>query len=280
MGRLLCLLLVSLLMPAHDAAAQQVKLRANLQVSTSDRFIGESVVRFKQEVEKESKGAIVIEIIDKAKAHHDDEVLAAVASGAVDIGIEGVDRIGDKVLAADFIDEPFLFNFPALRNAAVAPDSEIRQLIDVAIVAEMGVRVLWWESLGSAVVFSKGRDVTDPARMKGQRVGASSAILAEFAARCGAKAFQIALEKLPEALKAGEIDMILAEIDAPEQGRPHGGASHGRLSQAEGQSVLHGAISGVARVHPALNGGAVDGALLSPMLGQCQVCRRPAPALS
>jgi TRAP-type C4-dicarboxylate transport system substrate-binding protein len=133
---------------------------------------------------KRIQGAIVIEIIDKAKAHHDDEVLAAVASGAVDIGIEGVDRIGDKVLAADFIDEPFLFNFPALRKAAVAPDSEIRQLIDVAIVAEMGVRVLWWESLGSAVVFSKGRDVTDPARMKGQRVGASSAILAEFAARC------------------------------------------------------------------------------------------------
>lgn len=72
------------------------------------------------------------------------------------------------------------------------------------------------ELLGSAVVFSKGRDVTDPARMKGLRAGAPSAILAEFAARCGAKAFEIALEKLPEALKAGEIDMILAEIDALE----------------------------------------------------------------
>jgi C4-dicarboxylate-binding protein DctP len=40
--------------------------------------------------------------------------------------------------------------------------------------------------------------------------------LAEFAARCGAEASEIALEKLPEAVKAGQIDMIPAEIDALE----------------------------------------------------------------
>ena len=53
-GRWFCLVLISLLLQTLDAGAQQVKLRATLQVPVSDPFFGVSLVRFKEEVERQS----------------------------------------------------------------------------------------------------------------------------------------------------------------------------------------------------------------------------------
>jgi hypothetical protein len=54
------------------------------------------------------------------------------------------------------LDQPFLFNFQALIDAAARPGSEIRELIDDAIMSGIGVRVLWWQLTGNNVLFSKG----------------------------------------------------------------------------------------------------------------------------
>ena len=210
-------MLVWLLLPAWDAGAQQLQLRANLQVAVSDPFYGASLARFKDEVERNSRNAISIVIRDEGQWYRDDEVVAAVMAGAVDIGIAGADRYVGAVPAAGILNQPFLFNFQGLRDAAAAPGSELRRLIDDAILARTGVRVLWWQSLGQNVVYSKGRrDVADPAWIKLQRVGVPSRLLAEFVGRCGGTASVLPVEHLRDRLEDGTLDMAMADLAALE----------------------------------------------------------------
>ncbi len=213
-GRLFCLLLASLLMPARDAGAQQVKLKASLQFPLSNPVFGGSLARFKEEVERQSENTIVVEIFDKAQLFMDDQVVDAVSSGAVDIAMTAAQQFSYKVPLAGVFDQPFLFNFNALMNAAAKPESEIRKQIDEAILAELGVRVLWWNPLGNSVFFSKGRDVADPERLKDQRVGSPGKLPGEFVAACGGKPVVLTFEKLHAAYKDGALDMSVAGFGA------------------------------------------------------------------
>jgi TRAP-type C4-dicarboxylate transport system substrate-binding protein len=52
---LLCLAFLSLLLPAGSADAQQIELKANLQVPIFANY-GVSLMRFKEEVEKRTNG--------------------------------------------------------------------------------------------------------------------------------------------------------------------------------------------------------------------------------
>jgi C4-dicarboxylate-binding protein DctP len=121
------LLMLALIAPAA-AGAEPVKLRASLQTPISNPHLGHSLVLFKEEVEKESKGDIVINIFDKGKLFIDDNILEGVQSGAVEIGVAGLNQISKKVPAVDIMEQPFLFNFEALTQAATSPDSEMRKL--------------------------------------------------------------------------------------------------------------------------------------------------------
>ena len=97
-------------------------------------------------------------------------MVCAVSSGAIDMGVAGLAFFSSKVPAVGILDQPFLFNLEALvRRRRQSPDSEIRSPIDEAILTTTGVRVLWWQSLGNTVVYSKGRDAADPERIKVKR---------------------------------------------------------------------------------------------------------------
>jgi C4-dicarboxylate-binding protein DctP len=213
-GRVVCLLLASLLLSVGDADAQQVKLKANLQFPISHPVFGASLVRFKEEVEKRSKGVIAIEIFDKSQLYKDDQVVDAVASGAIDIGMTAAQQFSYKAPLVGVLDQPFLFNFPALMNAAASPGSEIRKLIDDAILSDIGVRVLWWHSLGNNVFFAKGRDVMDPAQLRGQRVASPGKLPAEFVTWCGGRPAVMTVEKFSGAFKGGALDMAMVSLGA------------------------------------------------------------------
>jgi C4-dicarboxylate-binding protein DctP len=184
---LFCALLASLLIPAQQAAAQQLKLKINLQFPLANPVFGGSLKRFKEEVERQSDGGIVAEIFDSARLFTDDHVVEAVASGAVDIGMTAAHQFTYKVPLVAILDQPFLFNFDALMQASAKPGSEIRKLIDDAILAELGTRVLWWMPIGNNVMFSKGRDVADPERLKEMRVGAPASFRARSWRRAAAR---------------------------------------------------------------------------------------------
>jgi C4-dicarboxylate-binding protein DctP len=207
-------MLVLLPLPTRDARAQQVRLKANLQFPISNPVFGGSLARFKQEVERQSENAIIVEIFDKAQLFTDYQVIDAVSSGAVDIAMTAAQQFSYKAPLVGINDQPFLFNFDALMSAAAKPGSEIRGLIDDAILAEVGVRVLWWHALGNNVFFSKGRDVADPERMKDQRVGSPGKLPGEFVAACGGRPAVMTIEKFHDAYKEGTLDMSVAGFGA------------------------------------------------------------------
>jgi C4-dicarboxylate-binding protein DctP len=208
-GRLLLFVLLSLLPATGGAEARQIRLKVGLQTSVANPYYGVSVMRFKEEVERQSKGDIILEIVDNARLYRDEEVVSALASGAIDIGTASSHSFADKVPAVAILNQPFLFNFGALVRAAASPESDVRKLIDEVILTEIGVRILWWQSLGDNLIFSKGRDVADPERINGQRVGTPGRTLAEFIVRCGADPAVIPEDTLHLAARRGAVDMLL-----------------------------------------------------------------------
>jgi len=209
------LLLVSLLLMAPEAVAQQVTLKATLQAATTHPFYGVSMVRLKEEIEKRSGGAIAIQIFDKSQLAQDKEVVDAVSSGVADIGTTATHNYAKKAPAISFLDLPFLFNFKALMAAAARPGGEIRQLIDNAILTQGGLRVLFWQGMGDTVFYSKGgRDVADVAHLKGQRVAVPGTALEAFVAHCGGMPVALTVEKFHDGLKGGMLDMAMVTAPA------------------------------------------------------------------
>jgi C4-dicarboxylate-binding protein DctP len=214
-GRLLTVLLVSALsIKAPDAVAQQVKLKASLQFPISHPVFGANLMRLKQEVERETGNALVIEIVDNARLLTDYQVVDGVPAGIVDIGMTAAQQFSYKAPLVGILDQPFLFNFQALMDAAAKPGSEIRTLIDGAILDRIGVRVLWWQSLGNNVLFSKDLDVADPARIKDRRVASPGKLPGEFIDWCGGKAVAMSVEKFQDGFRKGELDMAVVGLTA------------------------------------------------------------------
>src|SRR5215813_6496525 len=92
----LTLVFVFLLFPTLGAA-QEIKLRATLQVPVSEPFLGVGLVRFKEEVERQLNREVSIEIFDKAQLYKEDQVIDAVASGAIEMGVAGFNFFVEKV---------------------------------------------------------------------------------------------------------------------------------------------------------------------------------------
>src|SRR5258705_1210365 len=126
-ARLLLCAIGCLLLLDDAAVAQQVKLKAALQVPITELLFGRSLAEFKKEVEELTKNAVTIEIFDGGKPYNDTQILGAVTSGAMELGVVGFNQFADKLPALAMLDQPFLFNFDALINAAFAPGSDLRR---------------------------------------------------------------------------------------------------------------------------------------------------------
>lgn len=207
-----CLLLV--LLTPMGAAAEPITLRVTIQVAATEPFIGAALLQFKNEVERETAGAVKIEIFDQGKLYIDNQVVDAVRSGAIEMGVAGLNQITKIVPATGVMEQPFVFNFEALVNAATNPDSELRQLIDDAVLKSVGARVLWWETIGRQVLFTKTGDARVPARIKDMKIRAFSETMASFVAHCGGVPVNISTSKLHQALADGTVDMAMTSAAA------------------------------------------------------------------
>ena len=84
------LLLASTAIVATTSAAMAERtLRATVQVAVNHP-IGANVVTFKEKLEEISGGEMSVEIYDSAQLFKGSEVPKAVASGAIDMGVEGI----------------------------------------------------------------------------------------------------------------------------------------------------------------------------------------------
>ena len=210
--RVQCFFLIGfLLLGPVDAGAEQIKLRVTLQLPISNH-LGANLTQFEKEVARRSDGAIAVEIYDNSQLFKDDEALGAVASGAIEMATITYQQLTQKVPAIGIFEQPFLFNFEALVRAAASPNGEIRQLLDQAILEATGTRVLWWQSYGSSVFFSKDQDATHPTGIRGRKIRVFGENMAKFVRYCGGVPFPISASKQHQAVKDGTVDMAMTGV--------------------------------------------------------------------
>jgi C4-dicarboxylate-binding protein DctP len=206
-----CLKLAILLFVPIAVEAAEVKLRITSQLPNSSH-IGANLLQFKEEVETGTNKAIAVEIYDNSRLYKDNEVVGAVSTGAIEMGAAPVDQFADKIPAVVIFQQPFLFNFEALVRAATNPDGEMRQLIDKAVLEATGTRVLWWQTFGSTVFFSKGRPVMNPTGIRDHKIRVFGKTMAAFAKNCGGIPKIISPNEQLQALQDGTVDMVMTGV--------------------------------------------------------------------
>jgi C4-dicarboxylate-binding protein DctP len=105
------------------------------------------------------------------------------------------------------MEQPFLFNFEELVRATASPDSEMRKLIDKTILETVGVRVLWWQSVGNQIFISKGTTTSEPHQIRDRKIRVFSPTHAEFVRQCGGTPVMVSANKTPDAFQARAIEM-------------------------------------------------------------------------
>ena len=152
---------------AGPAQAEKV-LRTSLQLPMS-HHLGRNLLDFKQVVERETDGAVRIEVYSSAVFYKDDEVHRAVADGAIEMGVASLTELAEIVPAVDLFSLPFLFSDSAAVKKATRPGSPIRGPLDAAIL-KTGTRVLWWQAFGGTILLSRGKPIVSPGDVKGRRM--------------------------------------------------------------------------------------------------------------
>jgi C4-dicarboxylate-binding protein DctP len=170
------------------------------------------LVHFKQRVEAKGKGAITIEIFDSGRLYSDDEVGQAVSSGAVEMGYVNLAWYANPVPGVDIFQLPFMFNSDALLAAARAPGSEIRAIVDKAILAQAGARVLMWISQGQLVLVSHGDSVANPDRIAGRTVRSVGPVMEAFVSKCGGTPKKIKVTDVPRVYDQHEVEIGMHSI--------------------------------------------------------------------
>ena len=189
------------------ARANSIVLRLTMQQSATDP-IGETVIRFKSEVERETHGAVIIDVHDKGQLYPDYQVPEVIGGGAIELGVTQLANFSQYVPVAGVFMQPFLFNFDAILRAAAKPGGDIRATIDSAIVHETGARVLWWQPYGWNVIFSKG-PIATPKAITGRNIRVFDEVAAEFVKLCGGTPQVISESKQVEALDLNIVDATM-----------------------------------------------------------------------
>lgn len=184
-------------------AQAETTLRITLQLPLK-AHLGQNLLMFKEEVEKESKGDIKVEIYDSAQLYKDKEVPQAVGSGAIEMGVASLTRYVGEIPAVDIFYVPFMFNTDAKVRKAVAPGSPVRAPIDDAIL-KTGSRVLWWQAYGGAVMLSKD-PLKTPADIQGKKVRVFGRTLGKFIETLGGAPTLISGSEQYIAYQRGTVD--------------------------------------------------------------------------
>ena len=212
MRKTIALLLSGLVLAAGSlvVAAEETTLRISLQLPLKSH-LGQNLVLFKDEVEKNSNGEIKVEIYDSAQLYKDKEVPAAVGSGAIEMGVASLTRFVGDVPAVDIFYMPFLFNTEDKVRKAVAQDSPVRAVIDEEILGT-GSRVLWWQAYGGAIMLSKGEPIKTPADLEGKKVRVFGKTLGDFVTATGGAPTLISGSEQYVAYQRGTVDVGMTGV--------------------------------------------------------------------
>jgi C4-dicarboxylate-binding protein DctP len=203
---------VCTLMPYGARAEDQPRIIRLSTQSPADSPSIKSLVHFKQRVEADSQGGLRVEIYHSGKLYPDGQIGAAVSSGAVEMGYVNLARYAETIPIADAFELPFLFNTADLEKTARAPGSEIRQLIEEAVLSHTGSRVLWWVPEGQIVFFAKGMPVANPERLAGKTVRIVGPMIEAAVRMCGSEPRVIGGTEQVKAYESREVDVGMSSI--------------------------------------------------------------------
>ena len=197
-------------MSSLAASAAETTMRITLQLPLKSH-LGQNLLLFKNEVEKNSEGAIKVEIYDSAQLYKDKEVPQAVGSGSIEAGVASLTRYVGDIPAVDIFYQPFLFENEAKVRKAVAPGSAVRGPIDEAI-KKTGSTVLWWQAYGGAIMLSKAAAVKTPADLKGKKVRVFGKTIGDFVEAAGGSPTVISGSEQYLAYQRGTVDIGMTGI--------------------------------------------------------------------
>lgn len=197
------------LAPAADAAKV---IRVTLQLPIT-HHLGQNLTAFKEEVERETKGEIKVEIYPASQLYKDSEVPQAVSSGGVEMGVASLAVFAGTIPAVDVFEVPFLLPTWDQVTKATAPGSPIRGPLDDAIL-KTGARVLWWQAYGGTILLSKGKPIVTPADMKDKKVRVFGKTLGEFVKSVGGVPASISGSEQILAYQRGTVDAGMTGVTA------------------------------------------------------------------
>ena len=206
------LTLVAAVLMLSSASYAEKTLRISLQLPLK-HHLGQNLLDFQQEVEKESNGSLKIEIYPSAQLYKDKEVPQAVSSGAIEMGVASLTRFAGTIPAVDIFYVPFMFDSPEKVAKATAPGSNIRKALDEAILGT-GTRVLWWQAYGSAILLTKKDIIKTPADMKGKKVRVYGKTLGDTVLTVGGAPTMMSGSKQFLAYQRGTVDAGMTGITA------------------------------------------------------------------
>lgn len=196
---------------APGAHAEKV-IRITLQLPIT-HHLGKNLNAFKEEVERESKGEIKVEVYPSAQLYKDSEVPQAVSSGAIEMGVASLAQFAGTIPAVDIFEVPFSFPTWDLVTKATNPGSPIRGPLDDAIL-KTGARVLWWQAYGGTILLSKGKPIVTPADMKDKKVRVFGKTLGEFVKSVGGAPASISGSEQFLAYQRGTVDAGMTGVTA------------------------------------------------------------------
>lgn len=106
-----------------------------------------------------------------------------------------------------------MFDSPEKVVKATAPDSNIRQQLDDAIL-KTGTRVLWWQAYGSSILLTKKDIIKIPADMKGKKVRVFGKTLGDTVTSVGGAPTMMSGSKQFLAYQRGTVDAGMTGITA------------------------------------------------------------------
>lgn len=168
--------LAATLVLATTAAQAETTIRVTLQLPEK-HSLGQNWLAFKKIIEEKSGGELKLQLFPSAQLFKDKQVPQAVGSAAVEAGSAFLGRFAGSVPAVDVVNVPFLFEDEAALRAAAATGSEMRKILDAAVLKETGAKVLWWQAFGRNIYLSKGSAIRTPADLKGKKVRTYGKIL-------------------------------------------------------------------------------------------------------
>ncbi len=187
-------------------------LRISLQLPLK-HHLGQNLLDFQQEVEKESNGSLKIEIYPSAQLYKDAEVPQAVASGAIEMGVASLTQYAGTIPAVDITYVPFMFDSTEKVMKGTAPGSPIRNALDSAILGT-GTRVLWWQAYGSNIILSKKKEIRVPADVKGMKVRVFGKTLGDTISTVGGVPTMLSGSEQFLAYQRGTVDAGMTGITA------------------------------------------------------------------